>query len=125
LNVTISASAALAISGPISQSGGSQALNFGGGGTLVLSGSNTFSGGTFVTGGRLIVAAPYSLLNGANLTVGNAGAFPAAVVADVATSAESLAAVVPEPGTVAVLAAAALMLLCHRARRGTLTKTAP
>ena len=53
---------------------GSGALAITGPGTLVLAGSNTFSGGTIVSGGKLIVVNAYSLPDGTNLTVGNAAA---------------------------------------------------
>jgi uncharacterized repeat protein (TIGR03803 family)/autotransporter-associated beta strand protein len=116
LNVNISTSAALTIGGPISESGGSRSLSLGGGGTLVLSGTNSFSGGTFVTGGKLIVTGPYSLLDGTNLTVGNSGVFPAPIIANDATRTDSSATAVPEPDAFLLLAAAISALLCWRAR---------
>ncbi|MGO9110076.1 MAG: autotransporter-associated beta strand repeat-containing protein, partial [Thermoguttaceae bacterium] len=79
-----------------------------GSGTLVLSGSNTYSGGTYVTDGKLIVAASDALLDGSSLFVGaNAvSAFGTVVPADVsAPAASSLPAPVPEPGTLSLLAA--------------------
>jgi autotransporter-associated beta strand protein len=84
-------------------------------GTLVLSGTNTYSS-TEVWAGTLIVQHPYSLLNGSNLTVGNAAAaFAAPVVAG-----GNVPAAVPEPGTLALLAAggAAVLLRLRRRRRG-------
>ncbi len=90
------------------------------GGTLTLSGSNTYSGGTIVSGGGLIVANAYSLLDGSNLTVGNANAFAAPVI--------SASAPVPEPGTL-MLAAVALWsaMACHRfsQRLGKPIRTSP
>jgi autotransporter-associated beta strand protein len=110
LNVAVAGIATLAISGPILQSGSSRSLSLSGGGTLVLSGTNTFNGGAVVTGGKLIVTAPYSLIDGTSLTVGNAGAFPAAIVA----LADSRATPVPEPRTLALVAASLVALLCRR-----------
>ena len=73
-------------------------------GTLILSGSNNYSGGTNVTAGTLIVTNANAIEDGSSLTVGAAIAF-APVVPSVAAS--SLAAApVPEPGTLALLAAA-------------------
>jgi autotransporter-associated beta strand protein len=94
-------------SGNISKSaGGDISLTKVGAGTLVLSGSDNYTGGTTVTGGRLIVTSPAGLASGSNLVVGNPGLFPAAVVpSPVATSA---ATAVPEPGTLGLLAAAAI-----------------
>ena len=45
----------LTISGDISETGGSQSLTLSDAGTLILSGSNSYSGGTVVTAGTLIV----------------------------------------------------------------------
>ena len=39
-------------------------------GTLILSGTNSYSGGTIVDAGTLIVDSPESLLDGSNLSVG-------------------------------------------------------
>ena len=66
-------------------------------GTLLLSGTNTYSS-TEVLGGTLVVQHPYSLGNGSNLIVGNAAS------TDFASMAAAIAAV-PEPGTLALLAA--------------------
>jgi len=75
-------------------------------GTLVLSGINTYMGGTFVSDGTLIVATSLSLADGSDLTVGDGSLFAAPVVpASVITSAQSATAV-PEPGALALLGAA-------------------
>ena len=83
-----------------------------GSGTQVLAGTNTYTGGTVVTSGELILEASSSILDGSSLTVGaGAAAFDGPV-------AEGASAVVPEPGTLALLAAAGAALLAfnHRQR---------
>ncbi len=96
----------LAISGAISGSG---ALNLSGNGTLVLSGSDSYSGGTVVQSGTLVFDSSDSIRDGSRLTVGA----NASVIFGSAASGEaaSLAAAVPvpEPGTLMLLAAVALM----------------
>jgi autotransporter-associated beta strand protein len=75
-------------------------------GTLVLSGSNDYQGGTIVTGGTLIVQNVNAIADGTSLTVGNPAAFaPAPVVPSQAVSAAQSIAPVPEPGTLTLLAA--------------------
>ena len=54
LTVTANGGAALTV-GPISQSGGSWQLTKAGSGTLVLNGNNSYTGGTTVTAGRLLI----------------------------------------------------------------------
>ncbi len=83
-----------------------------GGGTLTLSGSGAYSGGTNVFGGELIASSPLGLKDGSNLFVGSAGSVFAPPVPsfDGGTSAASAVAAVapvPEPGTMALLAAGA------------------
>jgi autotransporter-associated beta strand protein len=59
-------------------------------GKLVLDGSNTFTGGTFVSGGKLVLANDEAVPNGANVTVGDPTPFgtplPSPVVAGVTTA---------------------------------------
>ena len=77
----------------------------GSGGTLVLSGTDSYSGGTIVESGTLVATNLRAIADGSNLTVGNAAAFPAAVVATGDAPIGSLAAAVPEPGGLALVAA--------------------
>jgi adhesin/invasin len=70
VNVTAAGGTSLVISGPISQSGGSQSLTFSGGGRLTLSGTNTYTGGTVVTSGALIATNNKVIEDGSNLYVG-------------------------------------------------------
>jgi autotransporter-associated beta strand protein len=80
LNVSAAAGTMLTITGAISGSGQSATLT--GPGKLVLSGINSFSGGTAVVSGTLVVTSASALANGSNLTVGaNAGQAFAPIVA--------------------------------------------
>jgi len=92
-------------------------------GTLVLSGTNNYTGGTFVEGGTLILSSPNSLVSGTSLTVGSADAFSMdVVVPSFAASPASAPAVgqpaaVPEPGTfLLLLAAMGSAAICRRTR---------
>ena len=78
-------------------------------GKLILSGTNTYRGGTFVEGGKLIVTNSEALLDGSNLTVGNPLAFTSIIAAGVASDGSSTSPV-PEPGTLTLLAAGVLIL---------------
>jgi autotransporter-associated beta strand protein len=97
---------------------GSGGLEKAGPGTLILSGSDSYTGGTYVNSGTLIVAGGSALPNGTSLTVG-AGATlifgPSAAGSPVTDAAAVIA--VPEPGTIALLIAAAAMLAMYRRRR--------
>jgi autotransporter-associated beta strand protein len=99
------------------QDGGSRqlALHMAGGGTLTLSGTNGYTGGTFVDSGTLIVTNPGALADGSSLTVGSAGAFPASIVP--APVAGAAVASVPEPGSLLLLAAGGALLIMVRRLR--------
>jgi fibronectin-binding autotransporter adhesin len=84
---------------------GTQGLLKDGPGTLVLSGSNTYSGGTYVAAGTLMVNDPDSLPEGSSLTVG-ADAFSVFGPSAAAPDALAAASPVPEPGTLALIVAA-------------------
>ena len=120
LTVTPSTSAALTISGNISQSG-TRSLTLAGPGTLTLSGTNNFTGGAIVSDGTLILNNNEALADGTSLTVGDASAFapvvPAATIAAGSGLSAPAIAAVPEPGTLAMLAAGAVMLAIYRKRR--------
>ena len=102
---------------------GATALDKIGGGTLVLSGSNTFTGGIDVQSGSLILTNAYGLEDGSSLTVGAGGTF----IFDPSASASSLTAApqvhpvaveaVPEPSSLVLLVAAAIAgAICRRRR---------
>ena len=72
-------------------------------GLLELSGSNTYTGGTIVSDGTLVVTNDEAIADGTSLTVGNPSAFPAAIVPSAAVPATVVP--VPEPGTLGLFAA--------------------
>ena len=96
-------------SGNISGSGG---LAKTGSGLLILSGDNTYMGGTDVEGGTLDVAVSDAMPYGSGLTVGANGTVVFAVPPEAGSSTLATAspagqvAAVPEPGTLALLAVA-------------------
>jgi autotransporter-associated beta strand protein len=101
------------------------ALELSGSGRLVLSGTNTFTGGTEVTGNATLVLDDGSALaSGSNLIV-TSGVFFAPEVAAGAVSGPPTTAV-PEPGTLALLAAGVTaMAAAGTPRRRSRTKTTP
>jgi fibronectin-binding autotransporter adhesin len=88
-----------------------------GSGTLVLTGTNTYSGGTIVENGILTTQSPTALPSGTNLTVGQGASslFSPALATPQVTHSDVVA--VPEPGTAALLAAGVVMVMCFRRRR--------
>jgi autotransporter-associated beta strand protein len=100
LSVDSSPGSMLTIAGAIGESGSSYSLTLSGGGQLVLSGSNSYSGGTTVLGGTLVLPNPYSLADRSNLIVGNAGAFSATATVGASQDSSGLSdspSPVPEP----------------------------
>ncbi len=97
------------IAGDLTNSSGSGGGAIGlvelGSGSLVLSGTNTCSGGTIVEAGTLVVTTPAALPPDSNLTVGS----EATLIFAPLTSASSTAA--PEPSALALLGAGGLGLL--------------
>ncbi len=115
-NVTIANSLLSSNSG--ARDGGLTVL---GGGTLTLSGTNTYNGGTFVIGSTLVAANNEAILDGSNLYVGNElGRFGTVIPTDSNSSiSPPAAASVPEPGTLVLLTAALVgtALAARRRRR--------
>ncbi len=73
LVVTSSSTAPPPFAGSIVNGGGLVSLLLNGTGTLVLSGSNSYTGGTTVADGTLVLQSATSVASGSNLTVGSAG----------------------------------------------------
>ncbi len=105
-------------SGNLCDTNGGGSLMKVGTGTLVLTGTNTYGGGTFVEGGRLIVTSNEGLADGSSLTVGNptllalfGGVLPANRVGAGGNSAEAgTTNAVPEPSAPALAAAGVILL---------------
>ena len=124
--LTVSGSGTLAFgsSSSITETGGSQSLTLNApGGTLILSGTDSYSGGTNVEAGTLIVASNSALLDGSSLTVGAGGVFVFDPSQYVAGSVQHLSqgsqvvSPVPEPGTLALLLAGVIVGLAAWRRR--------
>jgi autotransporter-associated beta strand protein len=73
LSVSVSGGNSLTIAGGISQSGSSCSVNVGGGGELILSNTNTYTGGTIVNSGTMAVAGASALPSAGVLVVGRSG----------------------------------------------------
>jgi autotransporter-associated beta strand protein len=101
LTVTSSAGTTLRILGNIGQSSSAESLTLNGPGKLVLSGTDSYTGGTYVSAGTLIAMNPAALASGSNLTVGNATLF-APMIPDLAASGITPSSV-PEPNSLALL----------------------
>ena len=118
-NASGSSAAALVLSGANTGSNNFQgtistgALTKNGPGTWILSGTNTFAGGTTVSNGTLILTNNQALADGTSLTVGDASFFPSPVV-----PAPAAVTPVPEPSALALISAAgAIALGLYRRRR--------
>ena len=109
-DLVVSGSGALTLSGSISEFGGVHKLTMNGaGGTLVLSGTGLYTGGTIVNAGILAVTSGSALPDNQSLTVGAGGTliFDPSYTASPIVLGQVLSAVspVPEPGTLALLLA--------------------
>ncbi len=114
LTVAPSAGTTLRISGDIGDGGLGKLLLLNGPGTLELSGTGTYTGGTTVERGTLIVTNETAIENGTNLYVGSGLTVFGTVVP--AEAARPALTAVPEPGTLALLAAMATFVLLPRRR---------
>jgi autotransporter-associated beta strand protein len=114
--LTVGDSTSTTFDGAISGVGGSLIKQ--GTGMLVLSGSDTYTGGTTINAGTLVAASASAIPNGTSLTVGAGGTFifdPSQAGAPVVGSTSSAGvAAVPEPGTLALLAATLLSAAIYR-----------
>ena len=127
----------LALSGNVGESpvggapSGSLTLTGDGSGTLILSGTNSYTGGTNVGEGTLIATDGGAIPDASSLTVGAGGVFifdpsmagaPMTHGATFAASPAGAVAAVPEPGTIAILLAALWSAVIYRRfrwRKGT------
>ena len=109
---TTASSDSLTISGDIRDGGAAHGIEKDGPGTLVLSGSNTYTGGTIVDDGTLVVDSRAAIVDGSNLTVGAEGVllFGASAPLNGTTA-------VPEPGTLAIVSAGAAAAVVARRLR--------
>jgi fibronectin-binding autotransporter adhesin len=107
---------------------GTGSLTKTGSGTLILSGTaDTFNGTLTAAAGTLVVSNPQAVGNGTNLTVGDALAFPGAVIPvpdigafDVRSAlTDRTVTPVPEPGTLVLAIAAILSAAIYRRSRST------
>jgi autotransporter-associated beta strand protein len=125
LAIVLSRSGVLRITGNLTDDNGQESLTLAGDGSgrLIVSGSDTYGGGTIVAAGTLIVSGSSALLNGSSLTVGDAAALyvaaaPAFGVAAVPAAPSAAAvATVPEPSTFVLLSVAALLATAVVLRR--------
>jgi autotransporter-associated beta strand protein len=93
-------------------------------GSLTLTGTNAYSGGTYVYGGTLIATNSQAIEDGTNLYIGNnVGALGGPVVAGASTvpgaNSQTSVSAVPEPGTLALVMVVVLSgAAAYRRRRG-------
>jgi len=117
-NLVVSDSGSLGLSGNLSDGGLAESLTLAGGGELILSGNNTYTGRTNVTAGTLIITSNTALPDGTSLTVGADGTFifdPSPGASSVAVSPGVVA--VPEPSTLVLLGVGAIGWLGYGWRR--------
>jgi autotransporter-associated beta strand protein len=103
---------------------GSLAITMNSAGTLTLSGTNTYTGGTNVFNGTLVASSPSAFEDGSNLYVGSAALYFAPVVPSPVVGGAVVPSVtaVPEPGTLALLTAGALGAVIALRRRKRIAK---
>jgi fibronectin-binding autotransporter adhesin len=87
-----------------------------GAGTIMLTGNNSYVGGTVVTAGALIIGSKDAMPDGTSLTVGTDAAWMF-ISSAVAVTPGSTTAAVPEPSTLALIGAGAIGLAAFVRRR--------
>ncbi len=103
--------------------GGTGVLSKTGSGTLVLSGTATFTGGTSVVAGNLVLTNYMAVVDGSNLTVGAFSSLAMAPAAAISLTPQATAETVPEPSTIFLLACAVMPFVLY-AKRVRLLSTA-
>jgi fibronectin-binding autotransporter adhesin len=116
VTLTVNQSIPTTFGGTIADGAGTTLLDLTGPGSLELSGTNTYSGGTFVEAGQLILDTPNSLALESGLTVGQRASSLFAPAAGPSIALAEQPAAVPEPGTLVLLAAGAVLLAFRRRR---------
>jgi len=122
-DLAVSGSGTLTFSSSISETG-SHSLTLNGPGTLILSGTGLYTGGTIVNSGILAVTSSTALPDNQSLTVGAGGTLifdPSYVASSIIATPVSMAvSPVPEPSTLALLAAGLVVgFRAWRRRKGT------
>ena len=120
---SVSHSSQMNLAGAVTGSG-ALSLTGDGSGTLVLAGTNSYTGGTYVDEGTLIVDKSAAAADGTSLTVGAGGVFifdptatSSSLGADSHVASSSGVAAVPEPGTLALLGMAGIVAAAAAWRR--------
>jgi autotransporter-associated beta strand protein len=109
-SVSVGTNATLAIASKVGNpQTGATAVVKTGPGTLVLSGSDSYSGGTDVESGTLVLDGAASLLAGSSLVIGSNSSASSVFIPPAAS--QATVAPVPEPGTATLLAIAAIVVL--------------
>jgi autotransporter-associated beta strand protein len=116
LVIASTAGSSLNISGNFTEGTSGMSLSVGGGGVVILSGSNSYTGGTTVTSGTLVLDGASSLLAGSSLSIGSVGDSSGSVVPSRAPIAITVPA--PEPPTLLMLAVAVALAAALYRRRG-------
>jgi fibronectin-binding autotransporter adhesin len=118
LGVTLSGASTLDL-GNVSEGIAGSALTLNGNGHLVLTGADSYSGGTVVNSGTLIVDSTAGLKDDSSLTVGSAAASLFAPSAGAGASGAEAAGVaaVPEPGAIALLVVGGMLIAIRGLRR--------
>ncbi len=122
LNVSVSADSTFMLLGGISENSPGMSLTLDGGGLLILSGTDTYTGGTTVDAGTLILASNTAIADGTSLTVGAGGTLifdPSVVATSTFLPAAAQINAVPEPSSLALLvvAIAGFLVNCRPRRR--------
>jgi autotransporter-associated beta strand protein len=117
-NLIVSSSGSLMMSGGVSDRGLAETLTLDGGGELILAGTDSYTGGTVVNAGTLVLDSNTAIAKGTSLTVGDGATsiFGASAAASLAASGPAVSPA-PEPGTLILVSVGAIGLLACTWRR--------